>query len=491
MNFEGRWPFKSNGVSWGAVHNLSKAKGKFLNVGDHYLKTLKKKNKNFDAEVAPVDSRYDYMLSLISLASGLSKDDLSEENAQQKKVDLANGFFTDTKLRRLLFLSADSITGASSRSNPNAVVLHVEELFELRGLCSLFVKEISNEPLPQNVINMNVFFYLLNASPNFVFGTLYQTLKFAFLPRLRKVWCDTTDFSYVLPTAYENLLYTLDATADAFKVSHLGITRGLTLRQSSVALAEATAAADEMPSQETTKEAENLINIWKDQIEQVRCRFNNVFSHFKVGLRVERRHHLKSVCLQDVVLVDQTDENRLELSLVAAHRKLLPAQGVGATWAEDRAGVLEMPQGFFRLSGLPVQPGTKQTDSAETPGVKSRTPNTKVSTQQGIQYPNIPSAVRPVRHNESFPIPLAPKTYILQPETDFENFEPQPGPSTSTDDDEEYPADLVHRQLQLVTELQLNDLVRDLELPKSKSQLLGSRLQQWNLLEKGVKNLFL
>ncbi|GBO44692.1 hypothetical protein AVEN_109895-1, partial [Araneus ventricosus] len=27
-----------------------------------------------------------------------------------------------------------------------------------------------------------------------------------------------------------------------------------------------------------------------------------------VGLRVGRRHHLQSVCLQDVVLVDQTDE---------------------------------------------------------------------------------------------------------------------------------------------------------------------------------------
>ncbi|GBM37607.1 hypothetical protein AVEN_44537-1 [Araneus ventricosus] len=35
-----------------------------------------------------------------------------------------------------------------------------------------------------------------------------------------------------------------------------------------------------------------------------------------LGLRVERRHHLQSVCLQDVVLVDQTDENRLGLSLV-------------------------------------------------------------------------------------------------------------------------------------------------------------------------------
>ncbi|GBM59720.1 hypothetical protein AVEN_251875-1 [Araneus ventricosus] len=34
-----------------------------------------------------------------------------------------------------------------------------------------------------------------------------------------------------------------------------------------------------------------------------------------VELCVERRHHLRSVCLQDVALVDQTDENRLELSL--------------------------------------------------------------------------------------------------------------------------------------------------------------------------------
>ncbi|GBM62617.1 hypothetical protein AVEN_187026-1 [Araneus ventricosus] len=35
-----------------------------------------------------------------------------------------------------------------------------------------------------------------------------------------------------------------------------------------------------------------------------------------VGLRVEHRHHLQSVCLQDVIIVDQTDENRLGLSLV-------------------------------------------------------------------------------------------------------------------------------------------------------------------------------
>ncbi|GBN02555.1 hypothetical protein AVEN_149091-1, partial [Araneus ventricosus] len=86
--------------------------------------------------------------------------------------------------------------------------------------------------------------------------------------------------------------------------------------------------------------------------------------------------------------------------------------------------------------------------------------------------------VRPLPHNESLPIPVATKTYTQQPATDLEDFEPQPGPSTSTYDYEEYPADLVYRQPHLFTQPELNDLVRDLELPKSKSQLLGSRLQQ-------------
>ena len=39
----------------------------------------------------------------------------------------------------------------------------------------------------------------------------------------------------------------------------------------------------------------------------------------------------------------------------------------------------------------------------------------------------------------------------------------------------------------LINESELNDLVRDLDLPKVKVELLASTLKQWNLLQSGVK----
>jgi hypothetical protein len=41
----------------------------------------------------------------------------------------------------------------------------------------------------------------------------------------------------------------------------------------------------------------------------------------------------------------------------------------------------------------------------------------------------------------------------------------------------------------LISEGELNDLVRDLNLSKSQAELLGSRLQGWNLLQKNTNSL--
>ena len=65
------------------------------------------------------------------------------------------------------------------------------------------------------------------------------------------------------------------------------------------------------------------------------------------------------------------------------------------------------------------------------------------------------------------------------------NREKTPQPSTSKDAD--FTADLQCNEFHRVTQKEINDLVRDLDLPKSKAGLLGSRMQQWNFLKETVR----
>ena len=52
---------------------------------------------------------------------------------------------------------------------------------------------------------------------------------------------------------------------------------------------------------------------------------------------------------------------------------------------------------------------------------------------------------------------------------------------------ESYFTSCISNGLHFISQNELNDLVRDLKLPKTKSELLGSRLRQWNLLADGVR----
>jgi hypothetical protein len=94
--------------------------------------------------------------------------------------------------------------------------------------------------------------------------------------------------------------------------------------------------------------------------------------------------------------------------------------------------------------------------------------------------------VRPVPHREDLPVPVPPQQYTLDSdEVPTKNREKTPQPSTSTDAD--FTANLQFNKLHRITQQALNDLVRDLDLPKSKAELLGSRLQQWNILRENVR----
>jgi hypothetical protein len=103
-----------------------------------------------------------------------------------------------------------------------------------------------------------------------------------------------------------------------------------------------------------------------------------------------------------------------------------------------------------------------------------------------IKYPDLPSAMRPVSHREDLPVPQHPENVtftdddsdnevIQQVENPFHgpNFEA----STSSEP-------------HLLTQGDLYDLVRDLNLSKKQSELLGSRLKEWNLVHINSKVCF-
>ena len=103
--------------------------------------------------------------------------------------------------------------------------------------------------------------------------------------------------------------------------------------------------------------------------------------------------------------------------------------------------------------------------------------------KSNIEYPSLDSAIRPVPHSAELPIPTPPVSKQLLSSSD----------ESSTDSDED--VDELHDTYEactsndphLISQTELNDLVRDLNLSKQQSELLASRLQQWNLVHPDVR----
>ena len=114
--------------------------------------------------------------------------------------------------------------------------------------------------------------------------------------------------------------------------------------------------------------------------------------------------------------------------------------------------------------------------SASVAFLRVRRINIEIKIKNKKNKKSLPSAIRPVAHSDQLPVPKPPVTL---PETSAESSQS----SCISKFEDEPNTHCPH----LITQQELNDLVRDLNLPKSKSELLGSRLQQWNLLAPGTK----
>jgi len=103
-------------------------------------------------------------------------------------------------------------------------------------------------------------------------------------------------------------------------------------------------------------------------------------------------------------------------------------------------------------------------------------------------YPNIKSALRPVPQGEGISVPKLPKAFTIDSDEEYEGESKSgsPEPPASTEPYVSHGRSSASQPHILILN-ELNDLVRDLELSRSKAELLGSRLKQWNLLEKNVR----
>ena len=98
--------------------------------------------------------------------------------------------------------------------------------------------------------------------------------------------------------------------------------------------------------------------------------------------------------------------------------------------------------------------------------------------KQHVKYPDVPSAIKPVPHGPGIPVP----------ETTREISEMEFSSSTESEESEQdtWNAGQSTHEPTPLTQLQLNDRTRDLNLTKASAQLLELRLRECNLLAPGT-----
>lgn len=94
-------------------------------------------------------------------------------------------------------------------------------------------------------------------------------------------------------------------------------------------------------------------------------------------------------------------------------------------------------------------------------------------TVRNIKYADVSSVTKPVQRSDEDPLPICPGASSSNMETS--------DPVTSSG------SEFVIDERHLITQAELNDLVRDLHLSKGNSEVLASRLQQWKLLSSETK----
>jgi len=105
-----------------------------------------------------------------------------------------------------------------------------------------------------------------------------------------------------------------------------------------------------------------------------------------------------------------------------------------------------------------------------------------------VQYPNLPFAMRPVHRSAELPV-LKPPTDMTLSDSESSD-EDVDQANNNMDCDPTFAGACYSNEPHLLTQGDLNDMVRDLNLSKKQAELSGSKLKGWNLLRQDIKVCF-
>ena len=108
--------------------------------------------------------------------------------------------------------------------------------------------------------------------------------------------------------------------------------------------------------------------------------------------------------------------------------------------------------------------------------------------KHSVQYPNLPSAIRPGPHRAELPVPKPPTNMAL---SDSESNDEDVGQANKNMCcDPTFAGACSSNERHLLTQWDQNDIVHDLNLSKKQAERLGSRIKGWNLLRQDTKMCF-
>ena len=114
----------------------------------------------------------------------------------------------------------------------------------------------------------------------------------------------------------------------------------------------------------------------------------------------------------------------------------------------------------------------------------TKIPGFSKKTKSKIKYPNCDSATKPVPHSLLYPVPDPPS---IQTAFDSESETTTDAGTSRASEFEDFAATEKNSpETHFLTQGDLQDLARDLNLSKEKSEILASRLKQWNFLQNSV-----